>query len=384
MTIGATIKKLRRERDMTQEQLADYMNITAPAISQWECDRSAPDISQLPILANIFEVSADVLLGIDVSVKQKKIDEYCKKYDDLYRDWAPVDNRISIMRQALAEYPSSEKLLLRLAVALWYKWDEDEYDKVSVVNGFWSRDVVKIKAHKGWEEPVKIMEELLATSVDDKIRTECRDILIRIYASIGEKEKAEIMADYCPVCKPYHLFGAFSGIYDEEAEKYSQLMLISALSRMRIHLPLQKADREWKIKTYETLIGLYKLIFNDGNYGFHNAELVNIYVDYAENLIFAKCIDDAFAALDCAFEYAEKFDVFLNKLRRDGEFKYTSVFLNRVSELSCDVYAKKQLPEFFECVLKNNDDTIYKNLNGDPRYTDLVSRVEKELRKYDS
>ncbi len=40
MSIGTTIKKLRRERDMTQEQLAEYLGITANSVSQWECDVS--------------------------------------------------------------------------------------------------------------------------------------------------------------------------------------------------------------------------------------------------------------------------------------------------------------------------------------------------------
>ena len=44
MSIGSTIKKLRRERNMTQEQLAECLGITANAVSQWECDRTAPDI----------------------------------------------------------------------------------------------------------------------------------------------------------------------------------------------------------------------------------------------------------------------------------------------------------------------------------------------------
>ncbi len=66
MSIGSTIKRLRREKDITQEQLAGYLGITSRAISQWECDRTAPDISQLPALCHIFNVSSDVLLGIDI------------------------------------------------------------------------------------------------------------------------------------------------------------------------------------------------------------------------------------------------------------------------------------------------------------------------------
>jgi transcriptional regulator with XRE-family HTH domain len=83
MSIGTTIKKLRRERDITQEQLAEYIGITSRAISQWECDRTAPDISQLPALANIFEVSADQLLGIDVDNKEKRIQSLFNEADDI-------------------------------------------------------------------------------------------------------------------------------------------------------------------------------------------------------------------------------------------------------------------------------------------------------------
>ena len=74
MSIGTTIKKLRRERNMTQEQLAEYLGITANAVSQWECDRTAPDISQLPMLARILQVTTDRLLGVDFSRDEAEIE----------------------------------------------------------------------------------------------------------------------------------------------------------------------------------------------------------------------------------------------------------------------------------------------------------------------
>ena len=81
MSIGTTIKKLRRERDMTQEQLAEYLGITANAVSQWECDRTTPDISQLPLLVHIFNVSADELLEINVANKEREIEQL---HDKIY------------------------------------------------------------------------------------------------------------------------------------------------------------------------------------------------------------------------------------------------------------------------------------------------------------
>ena len=73
MTIGATIKKLRQEQDVTQEQLAEALGITSRAVSQWECDRTAPDISQLPALANFFDVTTDRLLGVDIRRKEEAV-----------------------------------------------------------------------------------------------------------------------------------------------------------------------------------------------------------------------------------------------------------------------------------------------------------------------
>ena len=65
-SIGETIRNLRRERDITQESLASMLGVTSQSVSQWENGRTLPDISLLAPLAHIFDVSADVILGIDI------------------------------------------------------------------------------------------------------------------------------------------------------------------------------------------------------------------------------------------------------------------------------------------------------------------------------
>ncbi|MBQ8313538.1 MAG: helix-turn-helix transcriptional regulator [Clostridia bacterium] len=61
--IGRTIAQLRRDRNMTQMQLADEMNVSFQAVSNWERGQSMPDISKLPELAELFGVTIDQLLG---------------------------------------------------------------------------------------------------------------------------------------------------------------------------------------------------------------------------------------------------------------------------------------------------------------------------------
>jgi transcriptional regulator with XRE-family HTH domain len=62
--IGHTIKRLRKERSLTQEELAEQLNVTAQAVSKWENGTGMPDISQIVPLAGVFGVSTDVLFGI--------------------------------------------------------------------------------------------------------------------------------------------------------------------------------------------------------------------------------------------------------------------------------------------------------------------------------
>ena len=61
--LGNNIMMLRKENGMTQEQLATALGISFQAVSKWETGNSCPDISTLPLLADLFSVSVDQLIG---------------------------------------------------------------------------------------------------------------------------------------------------------------------------------------------------------------------------------------------------------------------------------------------------------------------------------
>lgn len=81
--IGRRISELRKSRNMTQLELADRMNISFQAVSNWERGSSMPDISKLPELAQLFDVSIDELLGKKSELLRSAIEnqegEYAKK-----------------------------------------------------------------------------------------------------------------------------------------------------------------------------------------------------------------------------------------------------------------------------------------------------------------
>ena len=78
ISIGEKIALLRKAKGMTQEQLAEKCSVTAQAVSKWENDLAAPDISLLPRLSELLGVSCDELLGVQraevVAVKKETVD----------------------------------------------------------------------------------------------------------------------------------------------------------------------------------------------------------------------------------------------------------------------------------------------------------------------
>ena len=61
-TLGRRIANARKERGMTQDQLAEKMGVSAQAVSKWENDQTCPDVTLLPQLAKLFGVTVDELL----------------------------------------------------------------------------------------------------------------------------------------------------------------------------------------------------------------------------------------------------------------------------------------------------------------------------------
>ena len=71
-TLGMMISSLRKEKGMTQLELAEKMGVTDKAVSKWERDLSFPDINSIPKLAEVFGVSVDELMQVKTDTKENK------------------------------------------------------------------------------------------------------------------------------------------------------------------------------------------------------------------------------------------------------------------------------------------------------------------------
>ncbi|MGN0819690.1 MAG: helix-turn-helix domain-containing protein [Christensenellaceae bacterium] len=81
MSLGLKIREERKKAGLSQEQLAEKLNVSRQAITKWETDRGIPDIGNLIAISDEFGLSLDELIKEDFNVKQKIVaDSSAKKW----------------------------------------------------------------------------------------------------------------------------------------------------------------------------------------------------------------------------------------------------------------------------------------------------------------
>lgn len=129
MNIGNKIKILRKQRGITQEQLADSIGVSFQAVSKWENNIALPDITLAPILASYFGVSMDELFDFNLNEIESAVkiiaDEAYK-----YRESNPSESK-RIIEKGLKKYPENDILLNSLLYVLNYTENPDETIRVA-------------------------------------------------------------------------------------------------------------------------------------------------------------------------------------------------------------------------------------------------------------
>ena len=124
MNLGNKIRELRRAHNLTQEQLATALNISAQAISKWEMGASYPDMTMIPTLAAFFKVSLDELFDFDVSNVEKEIEEIRLEKNKYF--WNNFEKAEQILLDGLKHYPTSIQLKTELMELYAYNVDRGD------------------------------------------------------------------------------------------------------------------------------------------------------------------------------------------------------------------------------------------------------------------
>lgn len=288
MSIGSTIKKLRRDREMTQEQLAECLGITANAVSQWECDRTAPDISQLPILARVLQVTTDRLLGIDFGKDEQEIQRISDESFACYRT-GQFTKAVEIARNGLKQYPQSYQLMARLAESLL--------------------------AMKGSEKEMeRLCDKILKECTENGPRDQAYRIKILLYGKRGQHDEIMEIAKELP-----HIWVSQEEIRmrwntetDEEHRmelvRYAKMYIGSITTCLDKIARLPYYTLEEKIRIRMQIIDLMKAMYPERDYLSQAAILASAYYEIASLYVQLGEHDQALIALEKVCRYANYCD----------------------------------------------------------------------------
>lgn len=185
MKMGEIIRRLRIERELTQEKLAGMIGITSQAVSKWERDEGLPDITLLPAIAEALDCSTDELLGVKRGLSEEELHGILKKAQKMiFGDESAEelqnpnpDAGVDYLREEVKKHPSEWRIHQALASFLVLSMS------------FSGRDERKFR------EQLEHYEYVRQHAPDIRSRLTGVVGLVQAYSDAGEYEKAEEAAE---------------------------------------------------------------------------------------------------------------------------------------------------------------------------------------------
>ena len=164
--LSARLREHRRRLEMTQEDVANALGVAPQTVSKWERAETYPDITLLPALANLFDVTVDELLGMEQIREARRIGEVytAARLHLRQKDWRGA---IEVYEHALQIWPNDAGILTDLAMALALAGEAAQLARAK-----------------------ELCERVLHSAAHVKVQHTARAALCYIHAKAGETERA--------------------------------------------------------------------------------------------------------------------------------------------------------------------------------------------------
>jgi transcriptional regulator with XRE-family HTH domain len=170
-------KQLRKDKDLTQDQIADIFHVSPKCVSRWETGTNYPDVDILPHIAIYFGVTLDELLGTEAIRSEEKVKEYIRDIRNLLNSGKLYD-AIELARKATKEYPLNSGLYYHLLQALSKEPEKHKEEIITVTERVinnnpnnWGIKYQLVERYAGWgmkEEAKKILDTMPAEIWDSQ------------------------------------------------------------------------------------------------------------------------------------------------------------------------------------------------------------------------
>ena len=166
MNLGENIKNLRKERNVSQEKLANYLNVSFQAVSKWENGNTCPDLSLLPEIARFFGITVDELLQVEKLDEERLYKEYEARAKELFRK-GDYQSMLALWQEAYHEIPNKIEV------------------REMLMSSYFDCDKVKYQ-----NEIIELGMEIYNSNAEMYYKGQAIREIALTYAAIGDKEAA--------------------------------------------------------------------------------------------------------------------------------------------------------------------------------------------------
>ena len=172
--LSEKLREFRRRNGMTQEEVANTLEVAPQTVSKWERAETLPDVAMLPAIANLYAVTTDALLGMDqLHERARRGEGYTKARSFLkQKNW---QGAIAVYQEALQSWPDDAGILTDMAMAMALSGSSYQLAKAA-----------------------ELCEDVLHTCANHKLQHTARAALCYIYAKSGMIERAKLAANQLP------------------------------------------------------------------------------------------------------------------------------------------------------------------------------------------
>ncbi|MBR6578177.1 MAG: helix-turn-helix transcriptional regulator [Clostridia bacterium] len=310
LNIGETIKKLRKERDITQEEFAEVLGVTYQSVSRWENNTCYPDIELVPVIAAFFGISTDKLMGVDEVAEKETVGRYLNNFQAAI-SVGNIDECIHIAHAGVAEFPNNYALLNKLMYALFLAGDD-----TGNIPG-WKENMEKYDA-----EIVALGERIMKYCPDTQIKFEATERLAFHHCEMGRKAIGRSIYETLPSIDNCREKAIWWALTEEEKLPHTRKFIGKAYGTLyeALYCLMGQVPAADALKVIEKMDALDCLIYDGGvpNYTWSSSSIARYRAKYYMML---NRRDEAINQLKIAAEMAIGFD------NRPDEVKTTSFLL---------------------------------------------------------
>ena len=180
MKINQIIREKRKELSLTQEQIADFLGVSTPAVNKWEKGSTYPDITLLPALARLLKIDLNTLMSFNDDLTDIEIENFVNEVDKTVQE-QDYDTAFQKAINKIHEYPTCEKLI---------------YSVILYLEG--ALTLYNVSEVEQYREMYETFYKRLATSEIPEIRDTATSMLISYARNRGDFSKAEDLINSLP------------------------------------------------------------------------------------------------------------------------------------------------------------------------------------------